>query len=111
MSIYPLIRNLTPISLPLSSIFLDPNNPRFVTSNWTHVPNDEIDSEAIQDLVRQHLVDQAGVEKLKMNMEVNGYLPVDRVIVREFKPGRYVVLEGNRRICAAKLISAYTQSG
>lgn len=46
-----------------------------------------------------------------MNMEENGYLPIDRIIVREFKDGKYVVLEGNRRICAAKQIGKYNSEG
>jgi len=46
-----------------------------------------------------------------MNMEVNGYLPIDRVIVREFSASKYVVLEGNRRICAAKMISDLAMDG
>ncbi|HUE00721.1 MAG TPA: hypothetical protein VMR62_14200 [Bryobacteraceae bacterium] len=52
-----------------------------------------------------------GVDKLRMNMEVNGYLPIDRVIVRKFKEGKFVVLEGNRRICAAKLITPIGMDG
>jgi len=44
-------------------------------------------------------------------MEVNGYLPIDRVIVRQFAENQYVVLEGNRRICAAKLVSSYSDAG
>jgi hypothetical protein len=46
-----------------------------------------------------------------MNMEVNGFLPIDRVVVREFAEDQYVVLEGNRRICAAKLITPLTPDG
>ena len=44
-------------------------------------------------------------------MEINGYLPIDRVILRPIDDENYVVLEGNRRICAAKMISQYSSSG
>src|SRR3954463_16465931 len=104
MSYYPLFKELQPVALPLTSIFLDPNNPRFVGSNWNYVDNNDIDRAINQDKARDILIEKFEVEKLRSNMEVNGYLPVDRVIVREFKPEKYVVLEGNRRICAAKLI-------
>jgi hypothetical protein len=55
------------------------------------------------------LIRDYGVEKLRMNMEVNGYLPIDRVIVRKFKDGKFAVLEGNRRICAGKIITTINQ--
>lgn len=106
-----LVNELVPVNLPLSAIYLDPNNPRFTGQDWVYVSDDEIASEAIQDDTRRHLVKDFGVEKLRMNMEVNGFLPIDRVIVREFSQGKYVVLEGNRRICAAKLISQYSSDG
>lgn len=105
MTTYALGNDLTPIDLPLSSIYLDPNNPRFVGPTWSYIPEEDIDSETIQEETRRRLISGFGIEKLRMNMEVNGYLPIDRVIVREFKQSKYVVLEGNRRICAAKLIS------
>ena len=38
------------------------------------------------------------------NIQINGFLPIDRVIVKKFAENKYVVLEGNRRICAAKNI-------
>lgn len=44
-------------------------------------------------------------------MEVNGYLPIDRVVVRKFTSDNYVVLEGNRRICAARMIGEFDTDG
>lgn len=101
----PIFQDLIPRDLPLGSIFLDPNNPRFVSTNWQRVQDDKIDTEAVQQNARMRLINEYGVEKLRMNMEVNGYLPIDRVIVRKFKEDKFVVLEGNRRIGAAKLLS------
>lgn len=111
MSTTSLVQDLKPVQLALSSIYLDPNNPRFVGQNWTYISDDEIANDAVQDDTRLRMVRDFGIEKLKMNMEVNGYLPIDRVIVREFAKSKYVVLEGNRRICAAKLISNYAVDG
>ena len=111
MATEALVKDLKEIELPLESIYLDPNNPRFVGKNWTYVPDDEIENPNIQDQSRLRLVNEFGVDKLRMNMEVNGYLPIDRVIVREFTSSKYVVLEGNRRICAAKLMSDYSPDG
>jgi hypothetical protein len=107
----PIYQDLIAIDLELDAIFLDPNNPRFVGPNWQKVEDDQIDVEAAQENASMLLVRNYGVEKLRMNMEVNGYLPIDRVIVRKFKEGKYVVLEGNRRICAAKLINPVGMDG
>jgi len=111
MAINALTKDLVPIELPLDSIFLDPNNPRFVGPDTYYVPDETIPEIGIQQATRQKLVMNFGIEKLRMNMEVNGYLPIDRVIVRKFNESQYVVLEGNRRICAAKMISKYTDDG
>ncbi|MFV9482251.1 hypothetical protein ACNI3T_00360 [Christiangramia sp. ASW11-125] len=100
--IYPIFQELVSSELNLEQIFLDPNNPRFVSMNWTEIADDKIESDAIQEKVILKLTSDFAVDKLSMNMEVNGYLPIDRIIVREFEEGKFVVLEGNRRICAAK---------
>lgn len=111
MSVETLAQYLIPVDIEIENIFLDPNNPRFVTSNWSAVPIQEIDDADVQETTRRSLIRRFDVAKLRMNMEVNGFLPIDRVIVKEFKEGKYVVLEGNRRICAAKLISQLTVEG
>lgn len=111
MPVAPIFQDLIAREMPLTSIFLDPNNPRFVGPNWQRVEDDKIDSDPVQESARMLLIKNYGVEKLRMNMEVNGYLPIDRVIVREFKDGKFVVLEGNRRICAAKMLAPIGMDG
>lgn len=102
---------LQPISLPLNQIYLDPNNPRFTAADWDYIPVETWDKEDIQNAAQRRLLSDFDVEKLRMSMEVNGFLPIDRVIVKKFADDKYVVLEGNRRICAAKLIGQYAIDG
>jgi hypothetical protein len=108
-------QDLVSITAPLDSIYLDPNNPRFVGISSKWVEDSDIDLEKIQDEARTLLVRDYEVDKLRMNMEVNGYLPMDRIVVRRFKPeltpAKYVVLEGNRRVAAAKMIGAVAMDG
>lgn len=111
MSLLALTNQLMPHTVPLASLYLDPNNPRFIDATWTPIPDSAIADADVQERTRQRMVKEFSVDKLRMNMEVNGYLPIDRVIVREFAPDSYVVLEGNRRICAAKMISTLTMDG
>lgn len=105
MSDYPVYKELQPKNLSLQQIFLDPNNPRFVSMKWKSVPDQKIDDIIVQKQVQKKLEDEFAIDKLVMNMSINGFLPIDRVIVREFADDKYVVLEGNRRICAAKVLS------
>jgi hypothetical protein len=111
MAVEALTKYLEPMELRLEEIYLDPNNPRFVNTSWTYVEDARIDNREIQETVQQELVERFGVEKLRMNMELNGFLPIDRVIVRSFSKDKYVVLEGNRRICAAKMIGNIALDG
>jgi hypothetical protein len=76
MANYALFKDLTAISASLGSIYLDPNNPRFVGPNWIDITDEYIDSEPAQESTRFKLVQEYGVEKLRMSMEVNGYLPI-----------------------------------
>ena len=106
-----LIDDLHSVEIPLDHIFLDPNNPRFVDPEWINVPETDFHKVDVQESVQRRLVKDFEIEKLRMNMEVNGYLPIDRVIVKEISKNQYVVLEGNRRICAAKMIGNLALDG
>ena len=104
MEIHPIFKELFTKDIELEKIYLDPNNPRFISMNWEHVPDSAVNDEKIQKAVRNKLEMEFNVDRLAMNMEINGYLPIDRVVLREIDHNTFVVLEGNRRICAAKLL-------
>ena len=107
-----LASDLSPQDISLEKIFLDPNNPRFVGTDWTFVSDDEVTQSPVQQAARRRLVDHHDIGKLQSVMEANGFLPIDRVVVRKLDgEGNYVVLEGNRRICAAKEVSGYYDNG
>lgn len=111
MAYEDLLDELKADDIPLDKIYLDPNNPRFTGSDWQYIPDGDATLPQVQEAARLKLVREFGVDKLRMNMVVNGYLPIDRVVVRALQNDDYVVLEGNRRICAAKMISRYTKEG
>lgn len=104
MEIHPIFKELFTKDIELEKIYLDPNNPRFISMDWEHVPDSMLNDEKIQKTVRNKLETEFNVDRLAMNMEINGYLPIDRVVLREVDENTFVVLEGNRRICAAKLL-------
>jgi len=105
----PLYSELLSIDVPLQNLFLDPNNPRF--AEFEPIPVLDNDIEAAQNRVQYLLTQHYQIDKLRMNIEVNGYLPIDRVVVRQFADDEYVVLEGNRRIAAAKSLTMMAADG
>lgn len=55
-------------------------------------------------MTRLKLEQEFSIDKLVDNIKINGFLTIDRIIVKKISDNQYVVLEGNRRICAAKAI-------
>lgn len=104
MNTYPVFKELVPIEIDLDNIHLDPNNPRFISMNWDTISQGQITEESTQRKVMKYLEDNFSVDRLVSNMEINGFLPIDRVVVKKINDNDYVVLEGNRRICAAKIL-------
>ena len=102
---------LSPKDIPLSYLLLDPNNPRFVTSDFELVSDQGASQQDTQKSLQDKLLKEFAAEKLKENMEINGYLPIDRIVVRPIGSEAYVVLEGNRRIAAAKKLSEQIVAG
>ncbi|MNB80875.1 hypothetical protein D3C81_850850 [compost metagenome] len=86
--------NYTSKKVSLKQLRLDPLNPRFV-----NLPEQDEDS------IKDYLVDYEDVLTIARGInEDEGLMPGERVIV--YREGNsYIVLEGNRRICACKLLS------
>lgn len=97
-------KELIDAELNLENIFLDPNNPRFISKNWNDISDAHITDAAVQQMTRLKLEQEFSIGKLTDNIKMNGFLAIDRIIVQKISDNKYVVLEGNRRICAAKAI-------
>jgi len=95
-------------------LLLDPQNPRFETP--VAVDEAAFDSLDIQEATKTTLGQpRFGVNDLAQSIRQIGFLPVDRVVVLEFDATstvaatgtqKYIVIEGNRRVAAIKLILA-----
>lgn len=99
----------------ISSVFLDPNNPRF-WSEQTKISNEVPDSKVPEDVHQLRAFDRIknhGLEELKNSILRNGFLPLDRIVVRELVglSGSYVVIEGNRRLAALKWLRRRNRTG
>lgn len=104
---------LTEQTISIDNLYLDPNNPRF----WGHqsprrIPDTRATEEAIQQRVEQN-IRRHGVEELHFSILRNGFLPLDRIVVRplETHDDKFVVVEGNRRLAALKLLRERIREG
>ena len=108
--------DLQPVTIELENLYLDPNNPRFLDVKrirdkpWSEK---QITSENAQKFAIDLLMRNEEIASLKNSILSNGYIPMDRIVVREIKEneGSYVVLEGNRRTLACKEITSDHSEG
>lgn len=111
---------LSPISLSLNQLLLDPNNPRFseLGEELNTIPEQRFSEEKIQNSTKEKMKSPSfDVAELKDTIKTVGFLPMDRIVVRKWKGktgdniDRYVVLEGNRRVTALKWLIDLHESG
>ena len=101
--------------LSIDALFLDANNIRYAAIDTTaQVPEERIQDPAVQRKAFERIMqDQFDVRQIKKSIQTSGYFPVDRLIVVELPPddGKYVVVEGNRRLAAMKSLLEDEASG
>ncbi|GHU75340.1 hypothetical protein FACS1894188_06000 [Clostridia bacterium] len=87
-------------TVKLSNIFLDVENPRFA-SYFERVGQDM--SSATQKDVDEYLKKYESIDVLSVRIaEVNGLHPTELIACMKNDDGKFIVLEGNRRVCACK---------
>ena len=93
-------------SIGFGDLYLDPNNPRFYTERSPKdVPDKKITESRIQIRAEKDIKGH-DIEELYNNILRNGFLPLDRIVVRPIDGvlDKYVVVEGNRRLAALRLL-------
>jgi ParB-like chromosome segregation protein Spo0J len=83
-------------NVALANIDLDPFNPRFGKRNGK--PKSQIE-------ILDSVVLEYGIEDVASSLAVNGFFPAEPVICIKKKTGRYVVVEGNRRVAACLVLA------
>jgi hypothetical protein len=94
-------------TLPVESLLLDPNNYRFQDEgDFVTADSSRLHEENVQDRAYRRLR-RSGLQELKNSILANGFLPVERLVVRSYeaKSGSFLVLEGNRRLAALRWIA------
>ena len=100
------MKPLREIEISIDALFLDPNNPRFADfqDKVQLVPRNRIIEPGVQEKARTRILDDRfEVSQLKDSIRTIGFLTVDRLVVAPLpQDGKYVVIEGNRRLGAIK---------
>lgn len=100
--------------LKLTSLYLDPNNYRFIDSEHYSglIKDEESFRPEIQLRTRQLLLGEkrGNVEDLLASLHQNGWLDMEPIQVRQVGT-RYLVVEGNRRIATLKFLFDRHQNG
>jgi ParB-like chromosome segregation protein Spo0J len=100
--------------LSLDQLFLNPNNPRF----WSERDRKKkcLDAKIPDDTIQKNTlkrIEAFGVKELRDSILRNGFLPMDRIVVRPIEDHgeKYVVVEGNRRLAALKSLHSQIEAG
>ncbi|WP_168916539.1 hypothetical protein [Microcella flavibacter] len=121
-----------PKTLPLSQILLDPNNFRFQgDAAVRRVAETRFSEDGVQNAAFARLKAD-GLTELKQSIMSNGFVPVERIVVRKLSvqaggvdaaqtegdtvepvavPDLFVVLEGNRRLASLRWLKSDHEAG
>lgn len=81
--------------IPTSELHFDPENPRFYRLN---------DPSSVEAVIEE-MLDDEGVEELMLSIGQKGYFEGEPLLIAADKNGKRVVVEGNRRLAATKLLN------
>ena len=94
-------------SVSLSRLYLDPNNYRFVDHpDYRHVPPERVFDPVVQRRTTGFVLGrhQENVRDLIASIKANGWLDIDPILVESRDKGRFLVIEGNRRVATLKYL-------
>ena len=97
----------TAILVDPDELLFDPNNPRYHGDflDYVFVPHAQIGLEDQQERAFKRILDKRfAVKELAKSIAQVGYLPIDNFVVARYDANRYLVIEGNRRLAALRLI-------
>jgi ParB/Sulfiredoxin domain len=80
---------------PVDSLYLDPRNPRLAMA--------DVEAEATQEQILKVLWREMAVDEIALSIAANGFFTYEPLFAIE-EDGRLVVIEGNRRLAAVKLL-------
>ena len=94
-------------SVPLGRLYLDPNNIRFLDHpeyrpvSPEHIFDADVQRRTTDFVLGRH---QESVRDLVASIKANGWLDLDPILVESMEKGRFLVVEGNRRVATLKYL-------
>ena len=98
----------------LSRLYLDPNNFRFVDHpEYRHVSPERVFDPDVQRRTTSFVLgrQQDNVRDLIASINANGWLDIDPILVQRVDTGRFLVVEGNRRVATLKYLQRRYEEG
>lgn len=81
--------------IPTTELHFDPENPRFYRLN---------DPSSIEAVIEE-MLDDEGVQELMLSIGQKGYFEGEPLLITKDEEGKRIVVEGNRRLAATKLLN------
>ena len=101
-------------TVSLARLYLDPNNFRFVDNfDYQHIGPEEVFSANVQRRTTNFVLgkSQEHVQDLIASIKENGWLDIDPILVEKRDGGRFLIVEGNRRIATLKHLQRRYEEG
>ena len=101
-------------TMALSRLYLDPNNYRFVDRReYRAVPPERVFEADVQRRTTNFVLgrQQENVRDLVASIKANGWLDIDPILVQRTETGRFLVVEGNRRVATLKYLQRRHEEG
>ena len=98
----------------IDNLLLDPNNYRIRgKEHYSIVDWENYGNVMVQKRIMKMIKEENGIKQLLESFKENGYLPIDNIIVQPYpkKQGKYVVIEGNRRVTTLKTLKELYEDG
>jgi hypothetical protein len=86
------------VGVPVGDLFFDKRNPRLVDALQ------EAGKSPSQDAILEVLWREFAVDEIALSVAANGYFPQEPLFAEQQDDGKLVVVEGNRRLAAVKLL-------
>lgn len=102
-------------NIPLEMLLLDPNNYRLQDeAGFRTTPADRFHLDLVQRTTVQRIA-LSGLKELHDSIIANGFLPIERIVVTPYEhpeaPGKFLVIEGNRRVASLRQIKQEVEGG
>lgn len=105
---------MKPLDIKLTDLMLDPNNYRLQEYGHRGIGEEKFHLEAVQRATYQR-VREEGIKELHDSILANGFVPIERIVVSrlitEGADGKYLVIEGNRRVAALLQLKQEHEAG